>query len=132
MAAINPSNEPVSPPFPPPLPPPPAVFRIVRQSSQKTTSLSEEKKELYKKAWEEVKEGTITIYGAAKNYGLSKSTLRKWCLRDELDELPTVGRPCYLGTALESVLKEWVLESHRLGSYFNNFCNIQIMNFVSF
>lgn len=101
-------------PSPPPLPAPPTIFQTV--VSKRTTNISDEKKHLYKIAWGEVKSGSATIYSAAKKYGLSKSTLRNWCLKDELETLPVVGRPCYFGTSLEDKLQDWILESFRAGN----------------
>lgn len=87
------------PPIPQIFPTPPSVFVApVRQS----TKLSKEKKEVYKKAYKAEKEGLFTVYSAAKHYGICKTTLRNWCLRDSLDEdeIPAVGRPCFLGKSL--------------------------------
>lgn len=79
-----------------------------------STKLSEQKKQNLKSAWIEVTEGRMTAYKAAKIYNVSLSTLTKWCKRDDIVEvIPSVGRPCFLGTNLEMKLKEWILEAAR-------------------
>lgn len=110
------SNNSSAPPLPPPLPSPPEVFQVSRQ--RRTTNISAEKREIYKKAWQEVKDGSITIYAAAKLYKLSKTTLRNWCLKGDIEDIVGVGRPCYFGSDLETKLESWVLESSRLGKFF--------------
>lgn len=82
-----------------------------------STKLTKERKEIYKKAWIEVKEKRLTVHTAAKLYGLSKTTLTKWCRLDDLDDcVPHVGRPCYLGGQLEKVLEKFAVESAQLGN----------------
>lgn len=82
-----------------------------------STKLTQQKKENLLKAWTEVKEGRMTIYGAAKKYSIPNSTLHNWCQRSNVDELnPTVGRPCFLGSKLENDLKQWALEAIRTGN----------------
>lgn len=98
----------------PPLPAPPLVFV---PSVRRTTKISEEKKQAYKRARELVHDGVLTIYAAAKQYGLSRSTLRNWCLMEDVDDLPNVGRPSFLPSFLERKLADWVLESARLGNF---------------
>lgn len=87
-----------------------------KKKSRPSTKLSIEKKQLLKLAWTNVKEGSLNVYQAAKQYNVSCSTLRQWCAKDDVDHsLPSVGRPCYLGSDLEEKLKKWVLEAAKTG-----------------
>lgn len=86
-------------------------------TSSHSTKLSDEKKQNLISAWTEVRKGTMSIYKAAKTYGIPNSTLYNWCERSNVDELPSVGRPCYLGSHLENKLKQWILEAARTGEY---------------
>lgn len=111
-----------NPPTPPPIPQDPAVFARPRQ--RPSTKLSNEKKERYKKAWIDVKEGRFNVYQAAKHYDLKQPTLWHWCQRTNVDgATPSVGRPCFLGSKLENNLKKWILEASSSGnSYLNKHC----------
>lgn len=81
-----------------------------------STKKSEQKIEQLKKAWAAVKDGTMTMYKAANHYQVALSTLWDWCQRpDIIDKTPVVGRPCFLGSALEDRLKEWIFEAARTG-----------------
>lgn len=77
-----------------------------------TTKLSAEKKEALILARQLVLEGKMTKYAAAKKYRLPQATLHRWCKRDDIgDDLPSVGRPCFLTNELESLMKQEILES---------------------
>lgn len=87
---------------------------------KRSTRISKNVKELYKKAWAEVKEKSMSIYKASKQYGLNKSTLRNWCAKDNLDIIPQVGRPCFFGSILEQKLEKWILESAASGRFLHD------------
>lgn len=77
-----------------------------------STKLSDEKKKQICLARSAVKEGRMTMYKAARQYNIPLPTLWRWCeVYDNDGELPAVGRPCFLGTKLESKLKQWILEA---------------------
>lgn len=107
------------PPIPPILLPPPEVFIPLQR--KKSTVLSQTQRVLYTRAWNEVKEKTITIY-------------RNWCFKDSIDEISSVGHPCYFGNDLEAKLEQWVLESALLGTFDNVviYYSLIIMFFVGF
>lgn len=93
-----------------------ATVGVCKSGRSHSTKLTEEKKENYKKAWIAVKEKNMTIYGAAKQYKVSISTLWKWCQRENIvEEIPIVGRPCFFGSSIENQLKEWIFEAARTG-----------------
>lgn len=58
----------------------------------------------------------MNVYQAAKKYELSQPTLWKWCQRDIIDSVPSVGRPCYLGH-LEKKHRDWILEAAATGDF---------------
>lgn len=94
---------------------------LVKSKSRirKSTKLTNDKKELYKLAWNDVKEGRSNIYQAAKRYDINQSTLWYWCQRDDVDHsAPSVGRPCYLGKHLEEKMKNWMFEAAKSGNLF--------------
>lgn len=81
-----------------------------------STKLSQEKSERLKNAWIAVKQHSMSLYAAGRKYDVPISTLWDWCQRDDIiDKTPVVGRPCYLGTALEDKLKDWVFEAAQTG-----------------
>lgn len=86
------------------------------KTSRPSTKLSEQKRKVLEQARDDVKAGKMTTYGAAKKYNIPTSTLWQWCNRSDGDEgIPTVGRPCYLGSHLENKLKSWILEAVQTG-----------------
>lgn len=94
------------------------VVRVQASKNRRnnSTKLSQEKCERLKKAWIDVKQNSMTLYGASKKYDVPVSTLWDWCQRNDIvDKTPTVGRPCFLGTALEDQLKNWIFEAARTG-----------------
>lgn len=95
------------------------------QSAKHTTKISDEKKCLYIKAWNEVKEGKKTMYRAAKDYNLTFSTLWSWCQRDNINEEPPVtGRPCFFGQSLEKKIEKFAIEAGRTGNGYE-ICGIE-------
>lgn len=88
----------------------------IRKTKHGKTKMTEEKKNVYVRAWVDVKNGTKTIYGAAKSYNLTFSTLWSWCQRENITEVqPTPGRPSFLNKDLEKKIESFVLESQRTG-----------------
>lgn len=91
----------------------PPIISISRSRPNHSTKLSDEEKEKLCLARSDVKEGKMTMYKAALIHKVSLSTLWKWCQRDDDEEIPTVGRPCYLGAQLENKIKDWLFEAAR-------------------
>lgn len=86
------------------------------QTAKHTTKISDERKCLYIKAWNDVKEGRKTMYRAAKDYDLTFSTLWSWCQRDDInEEQPVSGRPSIFSQFLEKKMENFVIESARTG-----------------
>lgn len=93
------------------------VVSVIIKPPRHSTKLSEQQKQNLKNAWIAVKEGSMSMYKAAKEYNVPKSTLWHWSQRPDIDEIvPTVGRPCFLGLSLENKLKNWILEAAQTGS----------------
>lgn len=102
----------------PPNVPPNILDGTISRQNTHSTKLSEDRKQKYKSAWIDVKEGKMTIYKAAKEHNLSATTLWKWCQRDDIEEcIPSVGRPCFLGPNLEMQLEKWIIEAARTCKY---------------
>lgn len=60
-----------------------------------SAALPKHRREKYETARELVLDGELTVYEAAKTYGLAESTLQNWpCRKDIADRIPTVDMPC--------------------------------------
>lgn len=57
--------------------------------------LPKARREKYKRAHESVLNGGLTVYEAAKKFGLAESTLQNWHCRQEIDNrIPSGSKPC--------------------------------------
>lgn len=77
-----------------------------------STKLSAEKRATLIMARQLVLDGEMSQYKAAKKFRLPPATLYRWCKREGAgDNLPIVGRPCFLTNELESLMEQEILES---------------------
>lgn len=66
-----------------------------RCGGRHSTLLTADKRDALQRAWHAVKSGEINMYKAAKQFNVNKTTLFKWCKKDNLTGQFKVGRPTF-------------------------------------